>query len=166
MRGLEKKTFWNRKKEAKYVLTLADPKLNGDELVATLSVENKSKGIRNKNITAWLKVKRMQDAKKGKRIPVTKLSKKQKIKGTGEMLADSFEVKAKVPDLAKGEICECLMNLKADFKGVHAHMAMVVDLTEFIPADKATKGEPKAVKKGKKEKKDKKKKDGTKGGDK
>jgi len=158
------KSFWNRKKGAKFVLTLSDPKLAGDEIVGTLSVENKSRGIRNKNLTAWLKVKRIQDAKKGKKIPLTKTSKKQKMKGTGELLADSFDVKVKVPDLAKGEICECLMHLQADFKGVHANMAMVVDLTEFIPADKMSK-EPKPVKKVKTKKEKKKKEPKKEGGD-
>jgi len=130
------KTFWNRKKEEKFILSLSDPQIGEDgTLTGSLAVENKSKGIRNKWIQVWMKVKGEQ-VRKGKKRVGHKAGKKQKLKGTQKALTETLDLSVKIPEFDKGNVLELTMHIQAGFDGVHATMAMVVDLTEFVPEAK------------------------------
>eukprot|EP01088_Endostelium_zonatum_P021298 TRINITY_DN832_c0_g1_i1.p1 TRINITY_DN832_c0_g1~~TRINITY_DN832_c0_g1_i1.p1 ORF type:complete len:2216 (-),score=718.29 TRINITY_DN832_c0_g1_i1:15-6662(-) len=136
------KTFWNKKKEEKYILTVYDVKIGGSgEVDVRLYFENKTKGsIRNKGMTAWIRThkegKEKGKGKNKKKELVVKNGKKEKVKGTQKEASGEKTVKVPIPEFSKGEIRTCLLVVRADFKGVHNNMTLLIDISEFVPSDK------------------------------
>jgi len=121
------KTFWNRKKESKYIVTVSNPLVEGDKLRFQLSVENKS-NIKNKFFNVWMFVQ----TKMGKKLKI-KNGKKIKLAGTEGNAAASQDVEYKIPLEDYSESAQFFLVVQPVFRGLtHADMTMKIDVSEFI----------------------------------
>jgi len=121
------KTFWNKKKEEKYVVTISDPHLISiRKLKFVLQVTNRSP-VKNKFIYVWLKRDSKAGSKKRKKTYA-----KLKLQGTEGKTSYETEVTYSFDEDTQENSTYTLV-VQPKFRGfTHADMTVPIDISDFM----------------------------------